>query len=118
MIPYERFEAWRLCHQLALAIYKLTRRFPADERFALTSQARRAAFSAAANIVEGCVKKGPREFRRFLDISIGSLGEVGYIIRFAIDLEYISSDGVQDIVSLHTQASKATWALYKSMGPR
>src|SRR5882762_7270169 len=115
MRPYERFEAWRLCRGWGLANYNLTRAFPLDERFGLASQARRAAFSAAANIVEGCVKKGPREFGRFLDISIGSLGEIGYIIQLATDLQYVSPEDAGKAISLHTQASKATWALYKSM---
>jgi len=53
MAPYERFAAWRECHALALEVYRATRLFPKDELYGLTSQARRAAFSAAANIVEG-----------------------------------------------------------------
>ena len=118
MMPYERLDAWRLAHELALAIYDLTRSFPSDERFGLTSQARRAAFSAAANIAEGCVKRGPREFRRFLDISIGSLGELWYIIRLASDLEYLTADRLQRVLELHTRASQTTFALYKSMGRR
>ena len=118
MMPYERFDAWQLCHRLVLTIYKVTRSFPSDERFALTSQARRAAFSAAANIVEGCVKKGPREFRRYLDISIGSLGELRYAIKLATDLGYISPAQAEEVLALHTQASKTTWGLYVSLGKR
>src|SRR5260221_6299041 len=97
MMPYERLKAWHQCHGLVLEIYKLTRSFPPDERFALTSQARRAAFSAAANIVEGSMKKGPREFRRFLDISIGSLGELRHIIQLASDLQYLTPEHVEEI---------------------
>jgi four helix bundle protein len=51
--PYEKLLAWRECHQLALAVYRVTKRFPVDEQYGLTSQTRRAAFSAAVNIVEG-----------------------------------------------------------------
>lgn len=53
MMPYERFEAWPLCHQLVLQVYRVTLSFPSEERYGLTSQARRAACSAAANIAEG-----------------------------------------------------------------
>src|SRR5207245_5001076 len=56
----------------------------------LTSQARRAAFSAAVNIVEGSAKRGVGEYRRFLDISIGSLAELGYAFRVAVELEMLS----------------------------
>jgi len=58
MAPYERFAAWRECHALALEVYRATRVFPKDELYGLTSQARRAAFSAAANIVEGSPPRG------------------------------------------------------------
>jgi four helix bundle protein len=52
MSRYEKLHAWRECHELALAVYRVTKRFPDDERYGLASQTRRAAFSAAANIVE------------------------------------------------------------------
>src|SRR2546430_3532220 len=81
--PYERLHAWRECHELALAVYDATKAFPSDERYGLTSQMRRASFSAAVNIVEGSSRKSRKEFRRFLDISLSSLTEVGYALRFA-----------------------------------
>ncbi len=118
MTRYERFDAWRLCHELTLEIYRVTRTFPADERFGLVSQSRRAAFSAAANIAEGSAKRGPKEFRRYLDISIGSLSELGYAIRLAIDLDYVPHTSREKLGKLHTDASKTTWALYASMGRR
>src|SRR5436190_16915304 len=83
MSRYDRLHAWRECHELALAVYKVTKQFPDDERYGLTSQLRRAAFSAAVNIVEGSARRSIKEFRRFLDISLSSLSEVGYALRFA-----------------------------------
>jgi hypothetical protein len=53
VMPYERFRAWQACDQLVLAVYRATSGFPRHELYGLTSQARRAAFSAAANIAEG-----------------------------------------------------------------
>ena len=64
---------------------ELVAKFPNDERYGLTSQLRRAAFSAAVNIVEGSARRSTKEFRRFLDISLSSLSEVGYALRFAHD---------------------------------
>src|SRR5207249_1077593 len=78
MPPYERLKAWQECHKLVLETYRVTKAFPREELYGLTSQARRAAFSAAVNIVEGSAKRGVGEYRRFLDISIGSLAELGY----------------------------------------
>ncbi len=92
MMPFERLDAWRLCHQLVLAAYEASKAFPDDEKYGLVSQIRRAAFSAAANIAEGSARRGPREFRRFLDISLGSLAEVAYALIVARDLGYLSHD--------------------------
>src|SRR5690242_16163219 len=74
MAPYERFAAWRECHALALEVYRATRLFPKDELYGLTSQARRAAFSAAANIVEGSAKRGSAESRPFSHLEIVCVG--------------------------------------------
>jgi four helix bundle protein len=117
-MPYERFEAWQLCHELTLAVYRVTESFPSDERFGLTSQARRAAFSAAANIAEGAAKHGPREFRRYLDISIGSLAELAYILRLSRDRRLASADGLGDVEGLRERASQVTRSLYRSLGTR
>ena len=92
MAPYERFAAWRECHALALEVYRATRVFPKDELYGLTSQARRAAFSAAANIVEVSAKRGSAEFRRLLDISLESLTELGYILRLSRELGILAEE--------------------------
>ena len=118
MMPFERFEAWQLCHKLVLEVYRTTKKFPASERFELAKQARRAAFSSAVNIAEGSAKRGNREFRRFLDISLGSLSELAYILIMARDLEYISQDKYVNLQGLRDHAGKATWGLYRSMGQR
>ena len=88
MEPYERFAAGRVCHQLVLDTYAATTEWPSHERYGLVAQPRRAAFSAPANLAEGSAKRGSAEFRRFLDISLGSLAEVGYVLRVARDLGY------------------------------
>jgi len=115
MMPYERLRAWKACDDLAVAVYKLTERFPRHELYGVTSQLRRAAFSAAANIAEGSAKRGKNEFRRFLDISIGSLSEVAYVIHLARRLEYLTQEEWQAIDHLRSEASKLTWHLYKSL---
>jgi four helix bundle protein len=79
MAPYERLDAWRMAHRLALLVYKVTDDWPTEERFGLTIQVRRAALSIPENIAEGAAKRGHREFRRFLDISLGSLSELTYL---------------------------------------
>jgi four helix bundle protein len=115
MMPYERFDAWRRCHELVLEIYLVTRRFPSDERYGLTAQARRAAFSAAANVAEGAGKRGRREFRRFLDISLGSLSELSYTLRLAHELGFLTKPQWCQIDELRNRAGQVTWRLAQSL---
>ena len=83
MIAYEKFEAWKVAHQLALQIYRISDSWPSSERYQLTSQVRRAALSVPTNIAEGAAKRGRKEFRRYLDIANGSLAELSYLLRFS-----------------------------------
>src|SRR2546427_3772099 len=110
MARYEKLHAWRECHELALAVYRITKKFPDDERYGLTSQTRRAAFSAAVNIVEGSARRSTKEFRRFLDISLSSLSEVGYALRFAHEAGDRKSTRLN---SSHSQISYAVFCLKK-----
>ena len=113
MDVYRRLKAWQRCHELALAVYRATRSFPSDERYGLRSQARRAAFSASANIAEGACRHGPRQFAHFLDVSLGSLGELSYVLDIAGDLGYLSPREVAGLRDLHTHAARLTWRLYE-----
>src|SRR2546421_13050123 len=118
MAPYERFAAWRECHALALEVYRATESFPKRELYGLTSQARRAAFSAAANIVEGSAKRGAAEFRRFLDIAIGSLNELSYTLYLFKELGLGHQDCWTRLGNLPSRAGYLTWRLYRSLGDR
>lgn len=79
---------WQKAHELVLDVYRLSREFPKEETYALTSQLRRAAVSIAANIAEGFKKKGRNDKARFLNIAQGSLEESRYYLILASDLNY------------------------------
>lgn len=115
MMPYERFDAWKAAHQLVLLVYEATRQWPSDERFGLTAQLRRAAMSAPLNIAEGSAKRGRAEFRRFLDIALGSLSEVAYALRLGHDLGYLGTEEWQALEAQRASAGKLTWRLYESV---
>jgi four helix bundle protein len=115
---YQRLRAWDRCHQLGLAVYQATNSWPPGERFGLTSQARRAAHSAAANIAEGAAKRGSREFRRYLDISLGSLSELSYALLLARDLKILSDEEWGRLEKIHQNAGGMTWLLYKSLSAK
>jgi four helix bundle protein len=115
MMPYERFEAWQVAHQLALEIYGVTDHWPKEERFGLTIQLRRAALSAPTNIAEGAAKRGNREFRRFLDIALGSLSEVSYLLRFSRDRGLLTPESWLAIEAIRSRAGRLTWRLYSAV---
>ena len=117
MHRYERLTAWQKCHDLTIAVYQASGAWPAAERFGLVSQARKAASSAAANIAEGSAKRGSPEFRRFLDIALGSLAELSYWLRLARDLGF-AGESHRAVERLLDEASATTWGLYRSMPRR
>jgi four helix bundle protein len=88
---FEDVVVWQKAHQLVLAIYKLTEKFPKHEMFAFRSQFRRAAISVPANIAEGFEKRSIRDKCRFYNTSQGSLGECRYYLILARDLGYADS---------------------------
>ena len=79
---------WQKAHQFVLSVYKMTKDFPKDEMYGLTSQFRRAAVSIAANIAEGFRKNGKLDKLRFYNIAQGSLEECRYYLLLTHDLEY------------------------------
>ena len=115
MMPYEKLVAWQAAHRLVLVIYRLTERLPRSELYGLTSQLRRASVSIATNIAEGVAKRGTTgEFRRYLDIAIGSLSEVSYLVRLAVDLGYVTMDERREAEELRERTSRLTWGLYRA----
>jgi four helix bundle protein len=111
-MPYEKFEAWKITHELALEVYRVTEYWPPSERYQLTAQTRRAALSAPTNIAEGAAKRGVREFRRYLDISLGSLSELSYLLRFSKDRGILDAETFRALTELRDRAGVLTWRLY------
>lgn len=91
---------------------------PREERYGITAQARRAAFSAAANIVEGAAKRGSGELRRYLDIAVGSLAELEYWLLVIRDLELLPQAVCDALDAELVLASKLTCGLHKSVARR
>ena len=89
---FEDLEVWRAAHELVLRTYKLTRSLPAEERFGLCSQMRRAAVSVPANIAEGFKRRRSGDKARFYNIASASLQELRYYLILCRDLDYIDAD--------------------------
>ncbi len=103
---FRELSVWRHAHELVLAVYRFTQRFPDEEKFGLTSQIRRAAVAVPANIAEGFSKRGARDKLRFFNISQGSLEEVHYYLILAGDL------GCGDSAALIEQCDRVGKLLY------
>ena len=87
---FEKLAVWQKSHQFVLVIYQISRLFPKEELYALTSQLRRSASSVPANIVEGNEKKSTKEYVQFLYTAKSSLAETKYHLLLARDLGYIN----------------------------
>lgn len=76
MRPHYKLEAWKNAMDLVDEIYKISKDFPTEEKFGLTSQMRRAAISVPSNLAEGAARKSKAEFANFINIAKGSLSEL------------------------------------------
>jgi len=106
---------WQRAHELVLKIYEITKEFPKEEQFGLTSQVRRAAVSIPSNIVEGKARNSVRDYLRFLLISRGSLEEVKYQLLLSRDLEYISNESYEITLTIADNVGKLLNGLIKSL---
>jgi four helix bundle protein len=75
MFRFEKLDVWNYSIDFAGKVYDVTRPFPSDERFGLTSQMRRAAVSISSNVAEGSSRRPDVDFARFIEIAYGSLME-------------------------------------------
>ena len=101
---YKDLKVWQRSYQLCLEVYKITKEFPDEEKYGLTSQLRRAAVSVPSNISEGYGRKTTPEYIQFLYIAYGSICEMETQILLSGDLGYISTgklamlnEGIQEV---------------------
>ena len=92
MRDFHQLSIWQKSHQFTLDVYTLTRAYPKDELFGLTSQIRRSSSSIATNIAEGCGRGSDADFGRFLQMAMGSASESEYQILLSFDLNYIDEN--------------------------
>jgi four helix bundle protein len=112
---YRQLSVWKRAHELALAVYRITERFPDCERYGLTAQLRRAAVSVVSNIAEGSGRLGDREQVRFLRIARGSVCEVECQLLLSKDLGYVQADAWNGIDKACQDLSSMLSALVRSL---
>ena len=112
---FENILAWQKAHSLTILVYQITRNFPEDEKFGLTSQFRRAAVSVEANIAEGYKKISKADKLRFLNISEGSLAECRNYIILSRDLCFINEEEYTSLYLALEESSRLLTAYSKGI---
>ena len=112
---YKELIVWEKSYQLCLHIYKVTKRFPKDEMYGLTSQVRRSAVSIPSNIAEGYGRKTTTEYVRFLYIAYGSVCELETQTMLSGDLGYVGKEGFQILREEIGEVERMLKALIKSL---
>lgn len=115
MKNFRDLKVWEKAHVLALVSYEATNVFPRQELFGLSSQIRRAAVSIAANIAEGCGKRGNGEFQRYLNIASGSASELEYHFLLARDLDFLDASAYQRLNAAVVEVKRMLAALARKV---
>ena len=118
MGDFRKLRAWQEAVALAVRSRDAITKLPSAERFALGDQWRRAAYSVALNIAEGASRRGPREFRRYLDIARGSLHEIEAILALAEALGYLTQAELAPVRVTRDNCGKMVHGLLRKMGGR
>lgn len=111
---HKKLFVWQKADEFAYLVYLETKSFPADEMYGLTSQLRRAAISVPCNITEGAGRQNKNEFKQFVNIALGSVAEVEYLLEFSYRMKYLKEEKFKTLENLRHQVGGLLWNLYKS----
>ena len=112
---YTDLVAWQKAMDLVQEVYQVTKTFPKEELYGLTSQLRRSAVSVPSNIAEGHCRNGRREFVHHLSIALGSLGEVETQMLIAHRLGYLDKNTVASLMDQAAEAGRVVVGLMHSL---
>ena len=115
MNKFKDLKIWQLSVDIAKLVFKMTRNFPMNERYSLTSQLTRAAVSIPSNIAEGCSRNSKKEFNHFLSISLGSAFELETQLILAFDFGYIDKPSFEYIIPKINDVERMIGGLQKSL---
>lgn len=115
MKSHKDLDVWKRAVAFSVSIYTATRNFPADEKFGLTSQVRRAAVSIPSNIAEGAARTGHKEFLHFLSIAAGSTSEVSTQLLIAQKIGLGDDSEIQELMEEVDAISRMLQGLIRSI---
>ena len=116
--PHKKLDVWQAAMKSTKTVYKLTDKFPEEEKFGLVSQMRRAAISIPCNIAEGAARRGKREFRNFLSMAQGSLSELDTQLELSILLGYLRAEDLRELWDQLLRIDKMLSGLIRSLTNR
>ena len=116
MEGFKNLKVWTKAHELTLAIYQCTRKFPKEEMYGLSSQIRRASASIGANIAEGCGRRSDPEMKRFVQIARGPASELEYHLLLAKDLQLLTVDEFKDLEAKVFEIQRMLASLSQRLG--
>lgn len=96
-------------------VYKLTKKFPKDELYGVTSQIRRATLSIILNYIEGFARGKGKIYQNFLEISYGSLKESKYLLHFCLVENYLVKDDYEKAIKIAEEIGAMLWGILKNM---
>ena len=115
MFNFEKLETWHEAIGFADLVYQLTRNFPAEERFGLTNQMRRAAVSISSNVAEGSSRSSRVDYARFVEIATGSVFEVVSQATIGRNQGFLTEASYQQIYQAAEKQSRMLSGLRKSL---
>ena len=115
MKDFRELKVWQKAHLLTLTLYGVTRVFPREELYGLTSQIRRCSSSIGANIAEGCGRRGNAELHRFLQIAAGSASELDYHLLLARDLHFLQEPEYRESAGLLLEVRRMLTSLSRKV---
>ena len=118
MRSYRDLKVWQRAMDLTVRTYEITRRFPAEEKYGLVSQMRRAAASVPANIAEGQARRSDKEFLQMLGIARGSLAEVETFVTLSVRLRLIGRESSDDLLEECAEINRMMNGLMRALSSR
>ena len=115
MKDFRDLNVWQKAHLLTLRVYEVTKKFPKEEHYGLTSELRRSVVSIPSNFADGCGREGDKEMVRFLQIAMGSAGEAQYQLLLSRDIGYFNETEYKELGQLITDVKRMLAAFLKTL---
>jgi four helix bundle protein len=112
---YENLKAWQIAHEITLVLFRETETWPKREWYGLAAHLRKTAVSIGSNLAEGTGKRTRADYRRYVDIALGSYNEAEYQYRLGRDLGYVGGERYEQLRPRFDELGRCLYGLAKSL---